>query len=261
MKRMAKRIILAILYISLLGGAIYGISLLRKPANASCFDGVKNQGEERIDCGGPCKSCDEVKKLGIFEVLFIPTKEGLVDVIAEIRNDNLSYGIAQFSYTFELYGKENNLVATKKGNTFILPNSTKFIIEQAINLTGQAKTVKFIYDDPKFEEVKEYIKPRLQILGVRSTIPQENNQGTLAVQGNLVNQTNFDLDKAFITVLLRDERGQTVGINKQEARTVLSNENRFFEMRWFYRVPHFIIMDTVADTNIFEESNYLKFLK
>lgn len=258
---MAKRIILAILYISLLGGAIYGISLLLKPANSSCFDGVKNQREEGVDCGGPCKSCDEAKNLGIFEVSFIPTKEGLVDVIAEVRNDNISYGIAQFSYTFELYGKENNLVATKKGNTFILPNSTKFIIEQAISLTSTAKTVKFVYNDPKFKEVKEYIKPRLQILGARSNIPQEKDQGMLTVYGNLVNQTNFDLDKAFVTVLLRDERGQTVGVNKQEARTVLSNENRFFEMRWFYRVPHFITIDTVADTNIFEESNYLKFLK
>ena len=29
-----------------------------KPAPApTCDDGVKNQGEERIDCGGPCPAC------------------------------------------------------------------------------------------------------------------------------------------------------------------------------------------------------------
>lgn len=261
MRRMTKRIVLAILYIFILGGAAYGISLLLKPANASCFDGIKNQGEEGIDCGGNCKSCNEANKLEVFEVSFIPTKEGLVDVLAEVRNDNFSYGIDQFSYTFELYGKENNLVATKKGNTFILPNSTKFIIEQAVKITSLPKRAEFHYTDPKFKEVKEYVKPRLQVLSLKPNLNEGKEQGMLMIQGTLVNQTNFDLDKAFITILLRDERGKTVGVNRQEARTLLSNENRFFEMRWFYRVPHFINIDSAADTNIFEESNYLKFLK
>lgn len=258
---MGRRIILAIFYIFLLGGVVYGISLLRKPADASCVDGIKNQGEEEIDCGGPCRSCEEAKKLGVFEVSFIPTKENFVDVIAEVRNDNISYGIAQFSYTFELYDRENNLVAAKKGNTFILPNSTKFIIEQAVNVTNTPEKVQFHFANPEFREVKGYIKPRLQILSVRRDLVGEKDNGMLRVQGNLVNQTNFDLDKAFIIVLLRDERGETVGVNKQEVKTLLSNEDRFFDMRWFYRVPHFTVIDTAADTNIFEESNYLKFLK
>ena len=26
-------------------------------AEATCFDGIQNQGEEGVDCGGPCPAC------------------------------------------------------------------------------------------------------------------------------------------------------------------------------------------------------------
>jgi len=33
------------------------IRIVKKEAESTCTDGVKNQGEEDIDCGGPCNSC------------------------------------------------------------------------------------------------------------------------------------------------------------------------------------------------------------
>ena len=35
-----------------------GSILYRKENIETCFDGIKNQGEDEIDCGGPCYECD-----------------------------------------------------------------------------------------------------------------------------------------------------------------------------------------------------------
>ena len=40
-----------------------------EPLPASCSDGIKNTGEEGVDCGGPCKSCSGSSSLLLFAVL------------------------------------------------------------------------------------------------------------------------------------------------------------------------------------------------
>lgn len=49
-------------------------STITKPAvieTPTCFDGIKNQGEEETDCGGPCQSCPQERLLGIITVAAI----------------------------------------------------------------------------------------------------------------------------------------------------------------------------------------------
>ena len=56
-KRNIKQIIIALIFFSILFGfgfLIYSISIKPDP---SCEDGIKNQKEEGIDCGGPCLPC------------------------------------------------------------------------------------------------------------------------------------------------------------------------------------------------------------
>lgn len=260
-KRVFKRIVVAAIYLLVLIGAGFLVFLLQKEPPPSCFDTIKNQEEEGIDCGGPCKSCEDIKKLRIFEAVFIPTKEGFVDVAAEVQNDNLAFGVPQLKYTFELYDRDNAMVGSKYGTAYLLPNSTKFVIDQAIKVSKPPKRVKFYFSEPQFKEVKEYIKPRLNILSVRSKVVPEGDIGSLVAEGNVINQTNFNLDKVIVMVLLKDDAGEIIAVNRYEVRTILANENRFFSTRWFYRVPNFAKIETSADTNIFEESNYLGFIK
>ncbi|MBI3334977.1 MAG: hypothetical protein HY001_00560 [Candidatus Portnoybacteria bacterium] len=260
-KRIFKRIVIALIYFLVIGGIGLLWYALRQPPVASCFDNIQNQGEEGVDCGGSCKSCEEIKKLSLFEVKFFPTKKGFVDVFAELSNTNISYGVSQLAYTFELYDRDNTLVGAKSGVTYFQPNSTKFVIEQAIPVIKEAKTAKFQFAQPQFEEVKNYVKPRLNVLGVRSKPLGEGEAGFLAVQGNVINQTNFNFDKVELAIRLKNDAGETVAVNRHEVKTLTSNENRFFEARWPYRVPFFSKIEVEVDTNIFEESNYLKFLK
>jgi len=59
-----KRIIIIVVYLLLLALVVFGVYSFLK-AEETCLDGVKNQNEEEIDCGGVCKKCDKVKALDL----------------------------------------------------------------------------------------------------------------------------------------------------------------------------------------------------
>lgn len=258
MRRMIKRIAIALIFFSIIGGIAFLIYISRPLPVASCSDGIRNQGEIEVDCGGPCKSCQSSKELILFEVKAIPTTKGFVDLFAELKNDNLTFGIPSLRYTFELYDKDDVLLTKKQGVTFILPNSSKYIIEQAVAVKQMPDRVKFIFEKSGFKEVKDYIKPRLAVLNITSTIDEA---GFLRVRGIVGNQTNLNFNKVSVVTILRDDADRLIAINRHEIHTLLSNENRFFEMTWAYRIPFFSKIENQVDTNIFDESNVIKFFQ
>ncbi len=92
--RIRKQITILIIvgiFLVLVGTGIYYAFL--KPA-PTCFDGIKNQDEEEIDCGGSiCISC-EIKTLKEVEVIWvqaIPLNQNLYDLAAKIRNPNPNF--------------------------------------------------------------------------------------------------------------------------------------------------------------------------
>ena len=55
---MQKRINIILFYLLLLALFFGFIYFMTRP-EMTCTDGIKNQGEEGIDCGGPCPICEE----------------------------------------------------------------------------------------------------------------------------------------------------------------------------------------------------------
>lgn len=259
-KRIFRRVVIALVYVLIIGGIGLVIYSLRTPAAPTCFDTIRNQNETGVDCGGNCKSCELIKNLTVFEAKVFPTKEGFADVFAEVRNTNLDYGVPQLGYTFQIFDRENQIVGEKAGVAYILPNATKFIIEQAIPVKRTPVRVEFYQLPANFQEIKDYVKPRLSVLGANNKVVSGAQGGVLAVEGTAFNQTNFGLDKVVIAVRLKNELGETVAVNRHEIRTLEAGERRFFQVTWVYRVPHFTLIDPIIDTNVFEESNYLKFI-
>ena len=88
----------------------------------TCSDKKQNQGEQGIDCGGPCTPClGEIKDISQKWVRFFKNREGFYDIAALIENSNLFAGIPNFKYTFKLYDSNNVLITIKEGSTFINP--------------------------------------------------------------------------------------------------------------------------------------------
>ena len=145
-KRIFRRIAIFLVFALIVGGASYLIFGGNIPE--TCSDGVKNQNETDIDCGGSCRSCVDIADLLVFDTRAIPTKDGFVDLFAEIQNKNLNHGIATLGYRFDIIDRDNQIITSKEGFTFVLPNSKKFIIDEAIAVNRNVKETRLSFTTP-----------------------------------------------------------------------------------------------------------------
>src|SRR5690606_32730012 len=68
---------------------------------ATCFDGIQNQGETGIDCGGPCQACRQPQS----EQPYTPQDE---------KNSYLSWIVAGFALLVLISGTVGTYVITQK---------------------------------------------------------------------------------------------------------------------------------------------------
>src|SRR3989338_3900104 len=109
--RVKKRIIILtgfVLIAGLFGFLIY--LFVHNPAG--CFDGIQNQDEAGVDCGGVCEKQCELKPEDI-KVIFtkvIPTLPQKYNFILKLSNPNAVYGVKSADYVIKFFN-ESQLIA------------------------------------------------------------------------------------------------------------------------------------------------------
>ncbi len=105
----------------------------------TCFDGIQNQGETGIDCGGPCtRFCvhevsqpvvDWTKSFRIFENRY--------NVVSYVINNNESAGTPEQEYTFIFYDKDDQVIREVSGSVALPPDSIVPIFEGAVDMLNR----------------------------------------------------------------------------------------------------------------------------
>lgn len=108
----------------------------------SCTDGLQNQGERGIDCGGPCSLLCKAEALDpiVHWQRAFKIKNGLYNATAYVENPNLDSGIERMSYRFKLYDSDNLLIYERLGETFIPPQKIFGIFESNITTGSRVPT-------------------------------------------------------------------------------------------------------------------------
>jgi hypothetical protein len=258
--RIIKRTIIIAVYLSLLFLAGYFFYTVLKP-NPTCFDGKRNQGEEEVDCGGPCRSCVkeiEAQDLRVSEKAFVYGGSKKYDVMAKISNVNEQYGSPKFSYRFVLKDSGGNILTERVGEKFILPSEEKYLIENNLETETEPTVLEVDIFDCQWETFFSYKKPQLNIYNKRYDLI---HSPTVFIEafGLLVNESEFDFNSIKINVVLRDSSGNPLSFNSTEMRTVTSREERDFKLIWPESFPgevQKIEMETEAD--VYNSQNFLK---
>lgn len=104
----------------------------------TCFDGKKNGDEKDIDCGGSCQLLCSAESLApnIIWSRAFKVKDGVYSAAAYIENRNIS-SEAVGAYTFKFYDKDNTLIGSRDGITFIPKNKVFAIFEPDIQMTDK----------------------------------------------------------------------------------------------------------------------------
>lgn len=266
--RTRKQIIIVVVFFVLLfglGGGIYYLFLKPVP---SCFDNIKNQDEEDIDCGGICQSsfdlsC-EIKTLKNPDVIWtkaVVSGDKLYDLVARVKNVNSNYGTSFLKYNFIIKGAGGQAIGQRGGNTFILPNSTKYIIENNFESSSTISHVDLEIDQVQaadWQKLKDY--QALDLLVENKNFNVTSEPYNAKATGVVKNNTSFGFDMVYVNVVLFGTgQDNVLGVSRTELETVNPSETRYFSVKWFRPIQGEVkSIDMQAETNLFSDENYMR---
>ena len=167
--------------------AIIAVTIIASIYKApSCVDGVQNENEAGIDCGGPCPY------LCTFQVAApvvrfaqpISGQTGRTDVIAYIDNSNPSAAAKGINFTATLYGATHLLVANYSGTLDLAPSATVPLFIPGIFSGQQQVTQAFVTLDSStihfFAAQKSPVLPTVGSPSLSGTINNPRIQATIS---------------------------------------------------------------------------------
>ncbi|MDZ7612059.1 MAG: hypothetical protein U5L10_04810 [Candidatus Moranbacteria bacterium] len=260
MSKNIKRVIIATVFIAILFVAGLALQSLLRP-NPTCSDGIKNQMEEGVDCGGPCPPCERefnLEEIEVAEKEWAHTRADKFDVAIKVRNPNNAFGATSFRYK-GIFKAEGGQTIKESGwqEGFILPQETKHVLIQDINLPQEPHEVTVEIRDPIWKQFKDYRTPRLPATGTRF---EKNSEGVSRVKGTLINKSDVDFEEIKVKSLLRDEKGDLLATNYQIMNTVRAGERRDYIM--VFPNSHYLSevsrVEIETETNVFDSENYIR---
>lgn len=204
----------------------------------TCADEKKNQGEEEVDCGGPCLACafKNQKNVDIFWTRFVKVRGNTYDVAAEVRNPNVKLGAASFRYEFKLFDGTGFLVASRRGTSFLYPGETAHLAEIGLTSGRVVTKTAIVLEDLKWM-LNDSPRPDL-IAGNREYVIEEGEEGKRSVIKALIaNRTIQDVPNVVVSALAFDEDGNLLGVNRTRLEAVSANDVAAVRFVWPQAFP------------------------
>ncbi len=252
--RRAKQLIYGTLYLIILAGIVWGVRTLFFRPVASCFDGLQDQGEAGVDCGGPCaKLCTpaafaDIAVLGNVSVFNpYPHLSSLPQhyaVLARVANPNAEFGTENFSYTFNLYDAAGNLLQSLPGQSFIYAGEVKYLIAPNVAVGGVVDHATLAVaplatsswtPTSSMGTVPQFGNP-LAITGSSvssSTAPGGGaGAGMLAVTGRITDADASVFANILIVAIFYDDAGNPVGASETTLDGIVPNQTENFSVAY-----------------------------
>lgn len=206
MTRGTKKIVYGVFYLFIFGLIFYwlfGGLIIKTP---TCSDGIQNQNETGIDCGGVCTKCEitelaPLKQVG--DVRIFSLDSGKVILLAELLNSNQFFSSDKFLYSFVVYDVRNREIERVSGNDAIFALEKKFIFEPRISsLIEDIGKIELVISDVSWKKAYEMLRPDVVISSGVET--KKTSQG-VRVSGNIKNQSSVLASEVRITAILYDK--------------------------------------------------------
>lgn len=187
----------------------------------SCSDGVQNQNEEGIDCGGPCAylCTPQQRSPTVLFTKTISNGTGRTDVVASVENSNATSAAKNVPYTVTLYGANQVFVQEVTGTLDLPPSSIVPIFISGISSENQKVTNAFLTiasSSPKWFTMTSDSRVRPVVtnttLSGSESVPRIN-----AVLGNAGISTLTDVP---VIVFVHNDQGEIIAASKTIVPTI-----------------------------------------
>ena len=229
MRRFLKQLLYGLFYLAFWALVALGVYFIYFRPTPTCTDGVKNQGEEDFDCGGPCDECflRDIKPLRVVQPQLFEAGEGATTVLVEVRNSNLGYAAPVFGYDLNFYDEQGQIIFSSSDELFIYAGEIKTIVFPALEANfGDIFKTEFLPKDVAWVSGDKFPKPDLEYREIRTF----REGAGFAVSGVTMNKSSYAVKQAVISAALINRNGLLVNASKTAASNLAPSEERFFKI-------------------------------
>jgi len=236
-RRFSKQVIIAVVYAVLL--MLTSWIIFNTFYTPTCFDKMRNQGETKVDCGGPCPSC-ELKRLAAplvaNKVYFLDNSADTVDVGFQLKNPNPDWGAGNLDYQIDFIGNDGSVIpGSIYGSTFLLPNESKWVIEMAKEVFAPMKElrVQISTSSSIWKKLKPYVSETnfvVKDLSFKRLVPPQS--GYAETIGTITNKSGFLVDAIELQGMAYDSAGTVIGLTKTTIFDLGVGQVREFRLFW-----------------------------
>jgi hypothetical protein len=221
MPRGLKQFLYGIFYLAIIVGLGFGAYVKFWRVVPSCFDGVQNQGEQGIDCGGLCAQvCAPVfSPIGFSSSSIFWNSSGRATFVAQATNPNVNGGAFDFKYVFSLRDASGTTVGSVPGDSFLYPGQTKYVVavNQAVATSVVSADCAVVGDVPW---VPSSTIGNAPVLNLQNVATAQVASGTLATSGVVVNQDPVAVSDVLLVAFFKNSSGETVGISQTQINQI-----------------------------------------
>jgi hypothetical protein len=234
MSRMAKQVIYGAIYLGVFFGIVAWIYFSYLKPAPSCFDNTQNQGEEGIDCGGPCvKVCtpSNIQPIAVAgDVMTFATSPNHITFLARITNANSDFAAKSFDYRFDLYDAIGNVIQSFSGQSFIYAGEVKYILLPNEEVTSSVSSISFTAMNPDWAKSSDFgTAPQFVFQNVKT---EAVSSGTIGTSGVITNEDASAFDKITIIAVFKDAANVVVGASQTELDNVAANGTYNFRVTY-----------------------------
>lgn len=199
----------------------------------TCFDGIKNQDEVGVDCGGSCVIlCREqyVNPVVIWGPRPVKVlSSGLYNFLTYVQNPNSGVGAYNVSYNLKVYDNKDLILFQKTGSIYIPSNNNFVIFEDNINLYDKvpARTKLEFTGNPIWQKIES---SESAITAVSKNLTNEDTRPKLSVTIN--NNTIKPIENIESVAILYDENNNAVAFSKTKIDVIDANGSTDISFTW-----------------------------
>lgn len=231
MKRRLKQLIYLGIFVGFWCGVGIAVWQLALKPTPSCLDNRQNQGEEGVDCGGPCaRFCIDPNLAPVSVVgtprTFNPSPD-LVVIVVTLRNPNPRFAAPQVPYTITTYGEQGKSV-TDEGTSYIYAGETKqlIVIRPSVGI-GRATSAQLTLGSPVWIPASRWERPTMRIQDASVVVGERDG---VRVRGMVANDDAGEVGSVTVQAVFVDGRGEPLGASQTVVGSLAAGETAPFSI-------------------------------
>ena len=199
----------------------------------TCFDGLKNGGEEGVDCGGPCSLVcerDALQPIIRWDPRIFQISPDVWSTLVYVENPNTNVDATYVPYSFTFYGDGNTILAEREGATILPKNRTVGIFEGSIAIENGNTLRRAVFElgDDMVWTKNNQPAPAVHI----SHSPILRIESAPRVEASVKNNSLKDLQNIELIVAIFDGSDNVVAASRTFLEILKKNESRNVFFTW-----------------------------